>query len=120
MLFRKLTLGQLVLMVLLGMTLVGCTGAAPEAITSIAEMEQVEVKVDVETEAAVDDTGTGDLWYDPADIDNPWINICTEDAPKQGGSVVLAFTDQAMRSENWLSRSSTNEGFVFSQWVDLN
>ncbi|MBV7332068.1 ABC transporter substrate-binding protein [Chloroflexi bacterium TSY] len=50
---------------------------------------------------------------------SPWINKC-EGEPVDGGTVTLAFADQAMRGENWLSRSSTNQGFVFSQLVDLN
>lgn len=49
----------------------------------------------------------------------PWINQC-EGEPVDGGTVTLAFADQAMGGENWLSRSSTNEGFLFSQLVDLN
>ena len=117
---HKTILHRCIVLVVLAIAMAGCAGADPQALPGAAEMEQVEVKVDVDTEAADEATETGELWYDPADIDNPWINICTEDAPKQGGSVVLAFADQAMRGENWLSRSSTNEGFVFSQLVDLN
>lgn len=55
---------------------------------------------------------------DAADSE-PWVNQC-EGEPVDGGTLTLAFADTAMMGENWLSRSSTNESFVFSQLVDLN
>ena len=97
----------------------GCAApASSPAESEEMEMEQVDVKpeVDISTEEADMDGG---MWYTEADLENPWINICTETAPTHGGTVTLAFADSAMRGQNWLSRSSTNEGFVFSQLVDL-
>ena len=97
----------------------GCAApASSPAESEEMEMEQVDVKpeVDISTEEADMDGG---MWYTEADLENPWINICTETAPTHGGTVTLAFADSAMRGQNWLSRSSTNEGFIFSQLVDL-
>jgi len=119
--FRKLAHYNLIIVTLFVLAIVGCTGVTPEEVTeAAAEMEAVEVKVDVETEAAAEEAEPGELWYDPADLDKPWIHICTEQEPKYGGTVVLASADAAMRGENWLSRSSTNEGYLFSQLIDLN
>ena len=106
------------ILLLLIVSVAGCGAPAPEAAEEPEEMEQVDVKPEVdiatETEAADDE-----LWYTEEDLANPWIHVCTDSAPAYGGTITLAFADQAMRGQNWLSRSSTNEGFIFSQLVDL-
>ena len=96
----------------------GCAAPAPDDAEEPEEMEQVDVKpeVDISTEAG---ETQDELWYTEADLANPWVHVCTESAPAYGGTVTLAFADSAMRGQNWLSRSSTNEGFIFSQLVDL-
>jgi peptide/nickel transport system substrate-binding protein len=59
-------------------------------------------------------------WYTTEQAEATWINVCTDVAPKQGGTVTLAQADLAMTGQNWISRASTNDEFLFSQLVDLD
>jgi peptide/nickel transport system substrate-binding protein len=69
--------------------------------------------------AAEAPTGTGDSALAAENEARPWINLC-EGEPVQGGTVTLAWADDAMVSRNWLSRGSTNESFVHSQLLNLS
>ncbi|MEM7134004.1 MAG: ABC transporter substrate-binding protein [Chloroflexota bacterium] len=69
------------------------------------------------TEAAVEEAEA--LANEEVANSTPWVNQC-EGEPVGGGTLTMAFADQAMAGENWLSRSSTNESFLFSQLVDLD
>lgn len=116
---RSWILGLALMVLMMGLGLAGCAAEAPASeMDDDAELEQVDTKPEVDV-ATEDAEGDAELWYTEADVANPWINVCTETAPQQGGTITLAFADSAMRGQNWLSRSSTNEGFVFSQLVDL-
>ncbi|MBI1295027.1 hypothetical protein GC175_08720 [bacterium] len=59
-------------------------------------------------------------WYTAELLEASWINVCTDVAPKQGGTVTLAQTDLAMQGQNWIVRASTNDEFIFSQLTDLD
>lgn len=90
--------------VMLGLLLAACTQpaaptTAPEP-TATAEMMAAD-------------------WYDPADLENPWINVCTDTPPRYGGTIVSSEQDLAMTGQSWIIRASTNDEFLFSQLVDL-
>jgi peptide/nickel transport system substrate-binding protein len=59
-------------------------------------------------------------WFTAEQAEATWINVCTDVDPKQGGTVTLAQADLAMTGQNWISRASTNDEFLFSQLVDLD
>jgi peptide/nickel transport system substrate-binding protein len=100
------------LIVLLGLVVAGCTTLVPTESGPAAEAQPAATTAPAE-EAAQDAAA--------AETTNAetWVNQC-EGEPVDGGTVTLAFADAAMQGENWLSRSSTNESFVFSQLVDLD
>ncbi len=116
---RKVHFGWIGMIVLLGLLITGCGSlvptedSAPAApVATTAAGAEGETEAETETEAEAEPAGalaTGETW----------INQC-EGEPVDGGTLTLAFADAAMIGENWLSRSSTNESFVFSQLVDLD
>ncbi|MFZ1753852.1 MAG: ABC transporter substrate-binding protein, partial [Caldilineaceae bacterium] len=94
--------------------------AAPAAEPAAAEpaaAEPATAEPEAEEPAAAE-APVGD-WYTQELVDAPWINVCTDTPPRQGGTVTAATADGAMQGENWISRSSTNDEFIFSQLIDL-
>lgn len=101
------------IIVLLSLFVAGCTSLVPTESEPVAEAPSAATTAPAE-EAASEAAAVG------GEIDaDPWVNQCEGD-PVDGGTLTLAFADAAMQGENWLSRSSTNESFVFSQLVDLD
>lgn len=113
---------MLCVLIALLLAVAGMAGCAPAPAAEMPEEAEELEQVDVKPEVAMsteEEESEDDLWYTAEDLANPWTNVCTETPPQYGGSVTLAFSDSALRGQNWLARSSTNEGFVFSQLVDL-
>ncbi len=110
---RKVHLVSIGLIVLLGLLMAGCASLVPTEDTTPAAEPAATAAPAAETEAtaepAAEAMATGETW----------INQC-EGEPVDGGTLTMAIPDAAMMGENWLSRSSTNESFVFSQLVDLD
>jgi len=92
--------------------------AAEPAAEEAAAEEPAAEEAAAEEPAAEAEAPAGD-WYTQELVDAPWINVCTDTPPTQGGTLTLATPDGAMQGENWISRSSTNDEFIFSQLVDL-
>lgn len=91
--------------------------AEPAAAEAVAEEPAAEEAATAEP-AEEAEAPAGD-WYTQELVDAPWINVCTDTPPVQGGTATLAVADIAMTGQNWISRSSTNDEFVFSQLIDL-
>ena len=78
-----------------------------------------EAATEEATAAPEEEAASEELAAEEVASSTPWINQCDSE-PVDGGTVTMAFADAAMAGENWLSRSSTNESFLFSQLVDLD
>ncbi|MCB0114187.1 MAG: ABC transporter substrate-binding protein [Caldilineaceae bacterium] len=98
---------------LLAMAVAGCAAPAAPAAEEPAEEAPAEAAADSAAAAPAGD------WYTEEQLNASWINVCTDVAPKQGGTVTLAQTDIAMQGQNWIVRASTNDEFIFSQLTDL-
>ena len=108
---KFIKLAALMALVLL---LAACTQPAAPA-SEVDDAAPAAEEDSADDAAATDDTGAAQMAMD----ERPWINEC-EGEPQEGGTVTLAFADDAMGNRNWLARGSTNEAFVFSQLVDLS
>jgi len=110
---RKVHLVWFALIVVLGLLMAGCASLVPTEDTAPAAEPAATTAPAAETAA------TAEPAAEAMASGETWINQC-EGEPVDGGTLTLAFADAAMIGENWLSRSSTNESFVFSQLVDLD
>ena len=99
--------GFAVSLILLIWMLAAC--AAPAA-TESADMEEAEMQ----EETAAEPT---EPWYDEADVDSSYINVCTDSPPKYGGEVVTAGAAGAMTGGNWFVFAPRDD-YLFSHLVD--
>ena len=85
------SLGLTVFLILLLGLLAACAAPAATETGAMAEDEPEE-------EMAAEPT---EPWYDEADVDSSYINVCTDSPPKYGGEVVTAGAAGAMTGGNW-------------------
>lgn len=115
---RRVYLVSIGLILLLSLLAAGCGSLVPADTAPAAEAPAAEAQPAATTAPAAEAEPQA-IAAEEVASGTPWINQC-EGEPVDGGTLTLAFADAAMQGENWLSRASTNENFVFSQLVDLD
>jgi peptide/nickel transport system substrate-binding protein len=121
--FRYLAVG--VLITLFALVFSACTTTAPAA--DVESDTGAASDAPAAEESAADDTeGTGDtvvesgeMWYDPADVDQAWYHICTDTPPQQGGTLIMSGAPGAVTGNNWF-QFAPRDDFLFSQLLDLD
>lgn len=100
---------SLLLLVILTLLLAACaTAATPAAPTSEP------------APAATEPAEVTELWYDPADVDETWYNICTEEAPRYGGTLITNGANPAYYGGfNVFARGSAKDDYIFNQLYDV-
>jgi peptide/nickel transport system substrate-binding protein len=110
---KRLTLIAIALVALL---IAACAGGGQ----SPAEVPAAPAEAETSTEPATTTTTSGDLWYDPADLDATWYHICTDDAPSAGGTITSNQAAPALAGGgNWFSYSVKDQ-YMWNQLMDMD
>lgn len=116
--FRLLAVGTLI--TLLALLFSACTTAPAADVQSEAEVTS-DAPAAEETETASTEAvaESGELWYEPVDVDQPWYHICTDTPPRYGGTLIMSGAPGAVTGNNWFQHSPRND-FIFNQLLDLD
>lgn len=99
------------LVVAAAVLLAACVAPTPATEATEAEEPVAAPKDQPETEVLAPTD-----WYDPETLGATWINLCADDPPRYGGTIVSSAAARGLEGSGWVS--DTNNSYIFNQLVE--